>query len=186
MSQLQNLQNKLSDRDAKIRGQARLICILEESVVALEKAWRNHTLDVTCGELGSDIFLNTMFGQLTATPGPYNLLTATADAKYAAPISIDSKMLEIVRVQRDRFRKRMKELQSEKNRVEELAKSPNSSVARLEMGNMQLYYKIRYLQNYGGNTKSGGSCSNPIFKSLEGGNRGAYDFKARYRGTNRR
>lgn len=91
-------------------------------------------------------------------------------------------MLEIVRGQRDRFRERMKELQSEKNRVEELAQSYKSTVARLETDNMQLYHKIRYLQSYGGDGKSAGSRVKPSFSALEDGSGGASDVEARYRG----
>lgn len=186
-SALQNAQGELHDRDAKIREQATLIRNLEESVAALEKARRNRsTAGVIGGDIGSEILMDAMEDQFAGTSGSSrgSVTTApTADsASSDSTTSSDSKMLEIVRGQRDRFRERMKELQSEKNRVEELAQSYKSTVARLETDNMQLYHKIRYLQSYGGDGKSGGSRVKPNFSALEDGSGGASDVEARYRG----
>ncbi|EGZ24046.1 hypothetical protein PHYSODRAFT_484998 [Phytophthora sojae] len=186
-SALQNVQGELHDRDAKIREQATLIRNLEESVAALEKARRNRsTTGVIGGDIGSEILMDAMEDQFAGTSGSSRgnaTASATADsASSNSTTSSDSKMLEIVRGQRDRFRERMKELQSEKNRVEELAQSYKSTVARLETDNMQLYHKIRYLQSYGGDGKSAGSRVKPSFSALEDGSGGASDVEARYRG----
>ncbi|ETI50126.1 hypothetical protein F443_06249 [Phytophthora nicotianae P1569] len=183
-TQLQTVQGELHDRNDKIREQATLIRNLEESVAALEKARRNRTSGVIGGDIGSEILMDAMEDQFTGTSGSSrgNGVATTADtASSSANPSSDSKMLEIVRGQRDRFRERMKELQSEKNRVEELAQSYKSTVARLETDNMQLYHKIRYLQSYGGD-KSGGARIKPNFTALEDGSAGAYDVEERYRG----
>ncbi|KAJ8521595.1 hypothetical protein ON010_g17804 [Phytophthora cinnamomi] len=173
-SALQKVQGELHDRDAKIREQATLIRNLEESVAALEKARRNRSsAGVIGGDIGSEILMDAMEDQFTGTSGSSRggvIAAATADSASAnSATSSDSKMLEIVRGQRDRFRERMKELQSEKNRVEELAQSYKSTVARLETDNMQLYHKIRYLQSYGGDGKSAGSRVKPNFSALEDG-----------------
>ncbi|KAG6622582.1 protein casp-like [Phytophthora cinnamomi] len=186
-SALQKVQGELHDRDAKIREQATLIRNLEESVAALEKARRNRSsAGVIGGDIGSEILMDAMEDQFTGTSGSSRggvIAAATADSASAnSATSSDSKMLEIVRGQRDRFRERMKELQSEKNRVEELAQSYKSTVARLETDNMQLYHKIRYLQSYGGDGKSAGSRVKPNFSALEDGSGGASDVEARYRG----
>ncbi|KAG3120004.1 hypothetical protein PI124_g1633 [Phytophthora idaei] len=184
-TQLQKVHGELHDRDAKIREQATLIRNLEENVAALERARRNRTLGVIGGDIGSEILMDAMEDQFTVTSGSSrgNGVAVAADtASSNAATSSDSKMLEIVRGQRDRFRERMKELQSEKNRVEELAQSYKSTVARLETDNMQLYHKIRYLQSYGGDSKSGGARVKPNFSALEDGSAGAYDVEARYRG----
>ncbi|KAG6971609.1 hypothetical protein JG688_00004370 [Phytophthora aleatoria] len=184
-TQLQKVQGELHDRDAKIREQATLIRNLEENVAALERARRNRTSGVIGGDIGSEILMDAMEDQFTVTSGSSrgNGVAVAADtASSNAATSSDSKMLEIVRGQRDRFRERMKELQSEKNRVEELAQSYKSTVARLETDNMQLYHKIRYLQSYGGDSKSGGARVKPNFSALEDGSAGAYDVEARYRG----
>ncbi|KAG7381291.1 Cut-like homeobox [Phytophthora pseudosyringae] len=185
-TQLQKVQGDLHGRDAKIREQATLIRNLEESVAALERARRNRTSGVIGGDIGSEILMDAMEDQFTGTSGSSRgsgVATAAGDtASSSSTTSSDSKMLEIVRGQRDRFRERMKELQSEKNRVEELAQSYKSTVARLETDNMQLYHKIRYLQSYGGDSKSGGSRVKPNFSSLEDGSGGASDVEARYRG----
>ncbi|KAG3191962.1 hypothetical protein JG687_00004870 [Phytophthora cactorum] len=184
-TQLQKVQGELHDRDAKIREQATLIRNLEDNVAALERARRNRTSGVIGGDIGSEILMDAMEDQFTVTSGSSRgngVAVAVDTTSSNAATSSDSKMLEIVRGQRDRFRERMKELQSEKNRVEELAQSYKSTVARLETDNMQLYHKIRYLQSYGGDSKSGGARVKPNFSALEDGSAGAYDVEARYRG----
>eukprot|EP00644_Phytophthora_capsici_P010056 jgi/Phyca11/551202/estExt2_Genewise1Plus.C_PHYCAscaffold_410025 len=183
-TQLQKVQGELHDRDAKIREQATLIRNLEENVAALEKARRNRASGVIGGDIGSEILMDAMEDQFTGTSSSSrgnSVATAPDAASSNSATSSDSKMLEIVRGQRDRFRERMKELQSEKSRVEELAQSYKSTVARLETDNMQLYHKIRYLQSYGAGG-SGDSRVKPNFSSLEDGSGGASDVEARYRG----
>ncbi|POM65955.1 CASP-like protein [Phytophthora palmivora] len=185
-TQLQSVQGELHDRDAKIREQATLIRNLEENVAALERARQNRTAGVIGGDIGSEILMDAIEDQFTGTSNSSRgsgVEAVTADAaSSSSTTSSDSKMLEIVRGQRDRFRERMKELQSEKNRVEELAQSYKSTVARLETDNMQLYHKIRYLQSYGGdNSKGAGSRVKPNFSALEDGSGGASDVEARYR-----
>lgn len=181
-TQLQQAQGELHDRDGKIREQATLIRNLEENVAALEKARRNRTAGVIGGDIGSEILLDAMEDQFTGTSGSSrgHAVATTDSSTSIVATSSDSKMLEIVRGQRDRFRERMKELQAEKNRVEELAQSYKNTVARLETDNMQLYHKIRYLQSYGGD-KSGRARIKPNFSALEDGSAGAYDVEARYR-----
>ncbi|GMF41816.1 unnamed protein product [Phytophthora fragariaefolia] len=184
---LQKVQGELHDRNAKIREQATLIRNLEENVAALEKARRNRSsVGVIGGDIGSEILMDAMEDQFTGTSGSSRgsgIAAATTDsASSNSATSSDSKMLEIVRGQRDRFRERMKELQSEKNRVEELAQSYKTTVARLETDNMQLYHKIRYLQSYGGDGKSASSRVKPSFSALEDGSGSASDVEARYRG----
>ncbi|KAL4109345.1 hypothetical protein PRIC1_001046 [Phytophthora ramorum] len=185
-SSLQKAQSELHERDAKIREQATLIRNLEENVAALEKARRNRSSGVIVGDIGSEILMDAMEDQFTGTSsssrGGGPAAAAVDAASSNSTTSSDSKMLEIVRGQRDRFRERMKELQSEKNRVEELAQSYKSTVARLETDNMQLYHKIRYLQSYGADSKSAGSRVKPNFSALEDGSGGASDVEARYRG----
>ncbi|RLN49652.1 hypothetical protein BBJ29_001217 [Phytophthora kernoviae] len=179
---LQNAQDELHARDAQIREQATLVRNLEENVAALEKARRSRTPGVIGGDIGSEILMDAMEDQFagTSSSSRTNTTSLVVDAASSAASS-DSKMLEIVRGQRDRFRERMKELQSEKNRVEELAQSYKSTVARLETDNMQLYHKIRYLQSYGDNGSAGSRVA-PNFNSLEEGNSTTSDVEARYRG----
>ncbi|KAL3671953.1 hypothetical protein V7S43_002620 [Phytophthora oleae] len=183
-TQLQKVQGELHNRNSKIREQATLIRNLEESVAALEKARRNRASGVIGGDIGSEILMDAMEDQFTGSSGSSrgNIVATAPDAASSnSTNSSDSKMLEIVRGQRDRFRERMKELQSEKNRVEELAQSYKSTVARLETDNMQLYHKIRYLQSYGGAGSSGDSRVKPNFSALEDGSGGTTDVEARYR-----
>ncbi|CAI5731778.1 unnamed protein product [Peronospora destructor] len=185
MSSLQKAQGDLHDRDVTIREQATLIRNLEENVAALEKDRRNRGSGVIGGDIGSEILLDAIEDQFTGTSVfAYGNKAAAASIDTVAGDSVgssDNKMLEIVRGQRDRFRERMKELQSEKNRVEELAQSYKSRVARLETDNMQLYHKIRYLQSYSGDSKAAGSRK-PRFYALEDGSAGMSNVEARYRG----
>ncbi|KAG7394286.1 Cut-like homeobox [Phytophthora boehmeriae] len=181
---LQNAQDELHARDTQIQEQATLVRNLEESVAALEKARRSRTPGVIGGDIGSEILMDAMEDQFagSSSSSRTNGSTLAVDSTASSsPTSSDSKMLEIVRGQRDRFRERMKELQGEKNRVEELAQSYKSTVARLETDNMQLYHKIRYLQSYGDNG-SAGSRITPSFSSLEEGNNSTSDVEVRYRG----
>ncbi|CAH0517129.1 unnamed protein product [Peronospora belbahrii] len=183
---LQEAQGDLHNRDVTIREQATLIRNLEENVAALEKDRRNCAAGVTSGDIGSEILLDAMEDQFTATStstrGNGVAAARTDAATWNSAASSDNKMLEIVRGQRDRFRERMKELQSEKNRVEELAQSYKSTVARLETDNMQLYHKIRYLQSYSGDNKAAGARIKPSYAGLEDGIAGISDVEARYRG----
>ncbi|CAI5733733.1 unnamed protein product [Peronospora farinosa] len=185
-STLEKAQDDLHNRDVTIREQATLICNLEENVAALEKDRRNRGSGVIGGDIGSEILLDAIEDHFTGTSAfAYGNKAAAAASTDAATwdsvASSDNKMLEIVRGQRDRFRERMKELQSEKNRVEELAQSYKSTVTRLETDNMQLYQKIRYLQSYSGDRKAAGSRK-PHFSALEDGSAGMSDVEARYRG----
>ncbi|CAI5717759.1 hypothetical protein KXD40_001125 [Peronospora effusa] len=185
-STLEKAQDDLHNRDVTIREQATLIRNLEENVAALEKDRRNRGSGVVGGDIGSEILLDAIEDQFTGTSAfAYGNKAAAAASTDAATwdsvASSDNKMVEIVRGQRDRFRERMKELQSEKNRVEELAQSYKSTVTRLETDNMQLYQKIRYLQSYSGDRKAAGSRK-PHFSALEDGSAGMSDVEARYRG----
>lgn len=179
---LQKAQDEVRARDAQIREQATLVRNLEENVAALEKARRSRAPGVIGGDIGSEILMDAMEDQFAGTSSSSrgSATSLSVDAASSSATSSDSKMLEIVRGQRDRFRERMKELQSEKTRIEELAQSYKSTVTRLETDNMQLYHKIRYLQSYG-DSGSAGSRVAPSFSSLEDGS-GASDVEARYRG----
>lgn len=167
-SDLRGAQQELEERDAKIQDQVALVRNLEESVASLEKARKPLNIS-SSGDVGSEILLDAVEDQLSDTSGRSSANGATGTGSLLA--TSDNKMLEIVRGQRDRFRERMKELQSEKNRIEELAQSYKSSVTRLENDNMQLYHKIRYLQSYrgGGSSSSGSSNSTANHRVFPGG-----------------
>ncbi|KAL8009651.1 hypothetical protein Plhal703r1_c01g0006461 [Plasmopara halstedii] len=179
--QVQSIQSELHDRDVRIQEQANLIRDLEESVATLEKTQQKRTLGVIGGDVGSEILMDAMEDQFTGPLVTARNHGAVADTTAISTSSSDGKMLEIVRGQRDRFRERIKELQNEKNRVEQLAQSYKSTVVRLETDNMQLYHKIRYLQSYKEGNKSVGPRIKPHLV-LEEGNGSAYDVEARYRG----
>jgi homeobox protein cut-like len=162
-----------------IRDQKLQLHKLEETIDALES---RRLVGGKPQDVGSEILLDAVED---------NTKTGTTAAG-AGGTGADSKMFEIVRGQRDRFRDRMKELQAEKNKMEELTTGYQSQVARLENDNMQLYQKIRYLQSYqtGGSSRgksmapggTGGTASMrvaPGLVDLEGG--GIAEVESRYK-----
>lgn len=62
--------------------------------------------------------------------------------------AVDPAMLSIIRDQRDRYRDRMKEMETERNQANENATRLKTTLKRLENDNMQLYTRIRYLESY--------------------------------------
>lgn len=58
------------------------------------------------------------------------------------------KMLDIVSEQRNRFRKRVEELEEEVNNLQILVKKEKDEKERLKDDNIKMYEKVRYLQNY--------------------------------------
>jgi homeobox protein cut-like len=104
--------------------------------------------------------------------------------------SNQNKMFEIVRSQRDRFRDRIKELENEKHKLEEITNVYKTSMTRLEQDNMQLYQKIRYLQSYHPNNNHSNSNMSLFhqhqqdFSNIEEGyteERGRMDVENRYK-----
>lgn len=193
-NELQIAAMELEAKRAKIDEQAALVRTLEETVASLEKARKSMGLLPSgggSGDMGSEILLDAVEDHLASSSNDLNVLASSTSSNSVMGDS-DSKMLEIVRGQRDRFRERMKELQSEKTRVEELAQSYKSSVARLENDNMQLYHKIRYLQSYRSSGSGGGGSrganhrvapgAHAMAGSLEDGSMGGGgDVEAKYR-----
>ncbi|TMW63170.1 hypothetical protein Poli38472_002111 [Pythium oligandrum] len=138
--ELKRAQDALAQKEKAIAEQADLLRSLEETVAALES--RRGGGDASRTDVGAEILLDAVDDQLTDRKA--------ADGANGAGVAAESKMFEIVRGQRDRFRDRMKELQTEKNKIEELVNTYKSQVARLEHDNMQLYQKIRYVESYRG------------------------------------
>lgn len=67
----------------------------------------------------------------------------------------DEKMLQIVTNQRDRFKVRMVELESENKDLAIAVQSKDTEFNALKQDNVKLYEKIRYLQSYGQKFKGG-------------------------------
>jgi len=153
-TELAQARDGLERKSAVIHEQVVLLRNLEEHVAALES--RKNT-SLSPNDVGTEILMDAMEDQLTGSVG--SEAVAATSAVTGGVGASDNKMLEIVRGQRDRFRERMKELQTEKSRLEELANSYKASVTRLENDNMQLYHKIRYLQSYRGGSGSSSSSA---------------------------
>ena len=65
-----------------------------------------------------------------------------------APESADAGMLGIVQAQRDRFRQRLHEAEVEKGKLSSQNNSLAQKLQTLQHDNLQLYEKIRFLENY--------------------------------------
>ncbi|KAF1327147.1 Casp-like protein, partial [Globisporangium splendens] len=190
---LSQVQDELQQKRDVIQEQAVLLRNLEEHVATLESR-KSKSIHTNNTDVGTEILLDAMEDQLkTSISGGPIIASALTTPSTAAAEGVDAsdfKMLEIVRGQRDRFRERMKELQSEKSKLEELANSYKASVTRLENDNMQLYHKIRYLQSYRNeNGRNGVGANHRVtpsynnnFSNLEDGNGGAGgDVEAKYK-----
>ncbi|KAN0040502.1 hypothetical protein ACTA71_008839 [Dictyostelium dimigraforme] len=73
--------------------------------------------------------------------------------------SKDDKMLDIVIGQRDRFKAKIVELESDKSKLEKQLDSCRQELSSLKTDNIKLYEKIRFLQSYDKNKAGGGSGS---------------------------
>ncbi|KAM9991941.1 hypothetical protein ACTFIZ_012602 [Dictyostelium cf. discoideum] len=73
--------------------------------------------------------------------------------------SKDDKMLDIVISQRDRFKTKIVELESDKSKLEKQLDSCRQELSSLKTDNIKLYEKIRFLQSYDKN-KTGGGVNN--------------------------
>lgn len=97
-------------------------------------------------------------------------------------------LLSVVQAQRDRFRQRSKELESEREALQRDVEHTRQSAEQLRAENLQLYEKVRYLQAY---TSAGDGHGSSIHSSLdhrsslmEAGvaSDAALDLDAKYRG----
>lgn len=174
----QQLQAELQRKRDTIHEQSVLIRNLEESVATLEQ--RKRAISSRAGDMGAEILLGAMEDQYQSSQ---------LDVSHSAQsVEGGTKMFEIVRGQRDRFRERMKELEGEKHKLEELVASHKATINRLENDNMQLYQKIRYLQSYRSNRGNGLSSAGNRIKpgrypeDLEDGAGASEDVEMRYKG----
>lgn len=188
-SQLEQVSLEVEKKTLMIEEQTKLVRNLEESVAVLESR-KGLMLNAPVGaapDMGTEILLDAMEDQFSERKA---WEARGTDVGVAGAAGSDNKMLEIVRGQRDRFRDRMKELQTENNKLEEIVRSHKTSVSRLENDNMQLYHKIRYLQSYNSNSNRGGSSGSsgtshrvaPSQSLEDGAGGGGGDVEARYKG----
>ncbi|KAN0040908.1 hypothetical protein ACTFIV_003444 [Dictyostelium citrinum] len=76
--------------------------------------------------------------------------------------SKDDKMLDIVIGQRDRFKAKIVELESDKSKLEKQLDSCRQELSSLKTDNIKLYEKIRFLQSYDKNKAGGGGANKEI------------------------
>jgi homeobox protein cut-like len=89
--------------------------------------------------------------------------------------SADTSILPIVTSQRDRFRARNAELEDELRKQFQTLSSLRGEIKALQADNLKLYEKVRYMQSYREDAKSGGSGlgSGGGRRELTGGSGGA-------------
>ncbi|KAM9967852.1 hypothetical protein ACTFIW_009136 [Dictyostelium discoideum] len=80
--------------------------------------------------------------------------------------SKDDKMLDIVISQRDRFKTKIVELESDKSKLEKQLDSCRQELSSLKTDNIKLYEKIRFLQSYDKNKSGGGGGINNANKEI--------------------
>ena len=71
----------------------------------------------------------------------------------------DTDMISILASQRDRFKRRVSELDEEKARITTELSSSSAKVAKFEEDNVKLFEKIRYVQKYYASKLSGSTSA---------------------------
>ncbi|KAL9074410.1 MAG: hypothetical protein Q9157_004391 [Trypethelium eluteriae] len=105
-------------------------------------------------------------------PSPSSTLEAI---RAGEPVGGGSGILPMVAAQRDRFKKRNSELESELQKTYQTVSSLRSEIASLQKDNLNLYEKTRYVSTYNRNQPSASSSStytsntNPSTIRVEGG-----------------
>ena len=96
------------------------------------------------------------FDPRSGSSSPSNTLEAI---RAGEPVGGGSGILPMVAAQRDRFKKRNAELESELQKTYQTVSSLRSEVASLQKDNLSLYEKSRYVSTYNRNQPSGSSSS---------------------------
>ena len=128
----------------------------KEKEVAVERAVAAETKLMQAAEtisvLEDDLAKRTTSTSSAATHDPSSSSTTTTT-------TTDTDMLAILASQRDRFKRRVSELDEEKARVTTELSSTSAKVTKLEEDNVKLFEKIRYVQKYYASKLSGGASA---------------------------
>ena len=131
----------------------------KEKEVAIERAVAAETKLMQAAETIS-VLEDDLAKRTTSTPS-----AATDDASSSSATTTgttsnsDADMIAILASQRDRFKRRVSELDEEKARVTTELSSTSAKVAKLEEDNVKLFEKIRYVQKYYASKLSGGASA---------------------------
>ena len=128
----------------------------KEKEVAVERAVAAETKLMQAAEtisvLEDDLAKRTTSTSSAATHDPSSSSTTTTT-------TTDTDMIAILASQRDRFKRRVSELDEEKARVTTELSSTSAKVTKLEEDNVKLFEKIRYVQKYYASKLSGGASA---------------------------
>ena len=128
----------------------------KEKEVAIERAVAAETKLMQAAEtisvLEDDLAKRTTSTSSAATHDPSSSSTTTTT-------TTDTDMIAILASQRDRFKRRVSELDEEKARVTTELSSTSAKVTKLEEDNVKLFEKIRYVQKYYASKISGGASA---------------------------
>ena len=128
----------------------------KEKEVAVERAVAAETKLMQAAEtisvLEDDLAKRTTSTSSAATHDPSSSSTTTTT-------TTDTDMIAILASQRDRFKRRVSELDEEKARVTTELSSTSAKVTKLEEDNVKLFEKIRYVQKYYVSKLSGGASA---------------------------
>ena len=129
---------------------------IKEKEVAVERAVAAETKLMQAAEtisvLEDDLAKRTTSTSSAATHDPSSSSTTTTT-------TTDTDMIAILASQRDRFKRRVSELDEEKARVTTELSSTSAKVTKLEEDNVKLFEKIRYVQKYYASKLSGGASA---------------------------
>ena len=129
---------------------------IKEKEVAVERAVAAETKLMqaagTISVLEDDLAKRTTSTSSAATHDPSSSSTTTTT-------TTDTDMIAILASQRDRFKRRVSELDEEKARVTTELSSTSAKVTKLEEDNVKLFEKIRYVQKYYASKLSGGASA---------------------------
>ena len=128
----------------------------KEKEVAVERAVAAETKLMQAAEtisvLEDDLAKRTTSTSSAATHDSSSSSTTTTT-------TTDTDMIAILASQRDRFKRRVSELDEEKARVTTELSSTSAKVTKLEEDNVKLFEKIRYVQKYYASKLSGGASA---------------------------
>ena len=127
----------------------------KEKEVAVERAVAAETKLMQASETIS-VLEDDLAKRTTSTPSIAD--DASSSMRTTTPNS-DTDMISILASQRDRFKRRVSELDEEKARITTELSSSSAKVAKLEEDNVKLFEKIRYVQKYYASKLSGSTSA---------------------------
>jgi len=158
---LEKAENRLGERNDLVRR-------LERDLLAQSSADAHHHK--------SRLSVDGALEGLVATSGE-EAATEEGDEPMGARRRQGEDMLSIVQAQRDRFVRRIKDLEEERAALTRQSGQERQTAEQLKRDNLKLYEKIRYLQSY-----SSRAVSSPALRALEaGGDLEAAGTEAKYK-----